>query len=435
MHFDHDVGIIGGGPAGSALAAYLAREGLDVVVFEATKFPRPHVGESLVPAANRVLRELGLLEAMEAAGFLRKYGAVWRAHGSRHVYDHDWQGVTADCAASIRFDERAQEGVHKPYTFHVDRGRFDQILLDNAEQLGATVHQEEKVTDIQLGEVPVLTTRKRSVKVRLVVDASGRATILGRKLKLRVRDPVFNQLAVHSWFKNFDRGTDRADHIWVHFLPEPDAWVWQIPITDELTSIGVVTQRRNLLSAPTAKSLFWEHMRKVPELHDRLKAARQTRPLRFEADYCYAMEQITGDRFMLLGDAARFVDPIFSSGVSIALSSARFAAPVIQDALAKDSFDASDLESYAEVMRRGTRTWHRFISVYYRLQVVFTWFLRHPEHRLDVLRLLQGDVYDEVDPPVLDAMEQLASAVESNPEHPLRGALGTLSSHAFAPKF
>jgi len=271
--------------------------------------------------------------------------------------------------------------------------------------------------------------------VRLVVDASGRATILGRKLKLRVRDPVFNQLAVHSWFKNFDRGTDRADHIWVHFLPEPDAWVWQIPITDELTSIGVVTQRRNLLSAPTAKSLFWEHMRKVPELHDRLKAARQTRPLRFEADYCYAMEQITGDRFMLLGDAARFVDPIFSSGVSIALSSARFAAPVIQDALAKDSFDASDLESYAEVMRRGTRTWHRFISVYYRLQVVFTWFLRHPEHRLDVLRLLQGDVYDEVDPPVLDAMEQLASAVESNPEHPLRGALGTLSSHAFAPKF
>ena len=147
------------------------------------------------------------------------------------------------------------------------------------------------------------------------------------------------------------------------------------------------------------------------------------------------MKQITGDRFLLLGDAARFVVPIFSSGVSIALSSARIAAPVIEAAMKKSAFNAGDLEPYAEVVRRGTRTWYRFISVYYRLQVVFTWFLRHPEHRLDVLRLLQGDVYDEVEPPVLDAMEALATAVESNPKHPLRGALGTLSSHAFAPRF
>jgi len=435
MSTDFDVGIIGGGPAGSALAAYLARSGLQVVIFESATFPRPHVGESLVPAANRVLGELGLLAAMEQAGFPRKYGAVWRAHGSRHLYDHDWQGVSADCEASIRFDERPQDGVERPYTFHVDRGRFDHILLDNAETQGATVYQGEKVTDVTLCDAPVLTTPKRSVKVRLVVDASGRTTLLGRKLKLRVRDPVFNQLAVHSWFQGFDRGTTRADHIWVHFLPAPDAWVWQIPITDDITSFGVVTQSRNLQSSPTAKTLFWEHVAKVPELHDRLQSARQVRPLRFEADYSYAMTQITGDRFMLLGDAARFVDPIFSSGVSIALSSARFAAPVIAGALDADSFDASDLEPYAEAMRRGTRTWHRFISVYYRLQVVFTWFLRHPEHRLDVLRLLQGDVYDEVDPPVLDAMEQLADAVESNPNHPLRGALGTLSSHTFAPRF
>ena len=137
---DADVGIIGGGPAGSALAAYLARAGVSVRLFEASQFPRPHVGESLVPAANRVLRELGLIEAMEAAGFPRKYGAVWRAHGSRHTYDHDWQGVSTDCDASLRFAERPWDGVERPYTFHVDRARFDHMLLKHAESLGAEVH-------------------------------------------------------------------------------------------------------------------------------------------------------------------------------------------------------------------------------------------------------------------------------------------------------
>lgn len=439
---DADVGIIGAGPAGSALAAYLARAGCSVRVFEGTQFPRPHVGESLVPAANRVLRELGLLQAMEAAGFPKKYGAVWRAHGSRHTYDHDWEGVSTDCDASLRFDERVQDGVYQPYTFHVDRARFDHLLLEHARSLGATVHMPAKVraVDLDADGAAELTVREPSGqtsthRVRLVVDASGRSTVLGRQLGLRVRDPVFDQLAVHTWFEGYDRGTDRDDHIWIHFLPEPNAWVWQIPITETTTSFGVVTQRRNLREAGDAEALFWNRIARCPTLHAGLRAARPVRPVRLEADYSYAMKQITGDRFLLVGDAARFVDPIFSSGVSVALNSARFAAPAIVAALAKPTFDAHDFADYARVLSTGTRTWHRFISVYYRLHVVFTWFIRHPKHRAEVLRLLQGDVYDDPDLPVLQAMEDLADAVEANPDHPLRGALGDLTSTAFAPRF
>jgi len=438
---DADVAVIGGGPAGGALAGYLAAAGRSVVVFEGTQFPRPHVGESLVPAANRVLGELGLLDQMEQEGFPRKYGAVWRAHGSRHTYDHDWQGVSTDCDASLRFAERAQEGVTRPFTYHVDRARFDHMVLERARTLGAQVHMPAKVRAVDLdadgaAELSVrhadgTTTTHRT---RLVVDASGRATVLGRQLGLRVKDPVFNQLAAHTWFEDFDRGTDREDHIWIHFLPEPNAWVWQIPITDRITSFGVVTQKRNLAEAGSAEALFWGRIARCPELHSALRAARPVRPIRLEADYSYAMKRITGDRFLLVGDAARFVDPIFSSGVSVALNSARFASQAILAALERPRFDARDFDTYAQVLMRGTRTWHRFISVYYRLHVVFTWFIRHPEHRADVLRLLQGDVYDNENLPVLEAMEAMADAVESNPNHPLRGALGALTSHAFAPE-
>jgi FADH2 O2-dependent halogenase len=154
-----------------------------------------------------------------------------------------------------------------------------------------------------------------------------------------------------------------------------------------------------------------------------------------EGDYSYAMKQICGDRFVLLGDAGRFVDPIFSTGVSIALNSARFAQRDVLSALEKNDFSRESFSTFETTLRRGTKNWYDFISVYYRLNVLFTYFVNEPKYRLDVLKLLQGDVYDEAAPPVLAKMQKMVTEVEQNERHPWHKLLGDLTSNAFSPEF
>lgn len=443
MTTDFDVGIIGGGPAGAATAGYLAKAGVKCVVFERELFPRPHVGESLVPSTTRVFRELGFLEQMEIHKFPHKLGAVWTAASNGKIYDHDWEGLSADSEAGIRFEEREQEGVDMNYTYHVDRGLFDNLFLQHAHKLGAQVYEGIRVNDVHLGDKnnPAVIrfkmgAREIDTKVKMVVDCSGRNTFLGRKLGLRVSDPVFDQYALHTWFEGFDRGDDRPDYIWIHFLPVSNSWVWQIPITDTVTSIGVVTQRKNFTGTDEHRETFyWDCIKSRPELYEKLQKAEQMRPLTQEADYSYGMKQICGDRFALVGDAARFVDPIFSSGVSIALSGARFLAPELISALEKDDLSKASFSRFEKTMRNGTRNWYEFISVYYRLNALFTIFINDDRYRIDVLKLLQGDVYDEEEPEVLAKMRKIVSEVEQNERHPWHAALGTLTNKAFAPTY
>ncbi|MEX2015656.1 MAG: FAD-dependent oxidoreductase, partial [Candidatus Hydrogenedentales bacterium] len=262
--YDYDVGIIGGGPAGSATAAYLAMAGLKCVVMESEKFPRPHVGESLVPASTRVFRDLGFWETMEKSGFVKKYGAVWTAAEQKPAYDHDWEGLEPDCVADIRFEEREQEGVDRNYTFHVDRGKFDLLLLEHAEKKGATTWQECRVSNVDVSDTtaPRISYQRGDEKgeltVRAVVDASGRKTFLGRALKLRQVDEKFDQYASHTWFQDYDRSKldpqgGRDEYIFIHFLPVSNTWIWQIPITEDITSIGVVTQKRNFQKSKASR--------------------------------------------------------------------------------------------------------------------------------------------------------------------------------------
>jgi len=441
---DFDVGIIGGGPGGSSLGAYLAQAGLRCIIVEKEKFPRPHVGESLVPSSTRVFRDLNFLPTMEKYRFPHKYGAVWTSTRGSRAYEHDWEGINLD-EADIRFAERVQPGVPQSYTYHVDRGLFDKLLLEHAESLGATVRQGVEVTRVDFDERrPAMRLSDGSnVRVRMVADASGRHTLLAKQLTLKIMDKVFDQLAVHTWFEGynrlaaFSRKEDRyGDYIYVHFLPLTNSWVWQIPITEAITSIGVVTQKKNFVKALSElEGFFWQSVASRPELHDGLKQAKQLRPFKAEGDYSYAAKQIAGDRFVLIGDAGRFVDPIFSTGVSIALNSSRFASRDIIAACAADDFSKERFDTYESTIRRGTNNWYNFITVYYRLNLLFTKFINDPKYRLDVLKLLQGDVYDEKPPEVLDKMRAMVSEIESNPRHLLHGLLGDLTADAFKPQF
>jgi flavin-dependent dehydrogenase len=445
LDYDFDVGIIGGGPAGSSMASYLAQAGVKCVVFERELFPRYHVGESLVPSSTRVLSDLGLMDQMEKEKFPRKYGAAWTADEQAKLYDHDWEGVDPDCQAEVRFEEREQPGVNRNHTYHVDRGKFDLMLLQNAAKLGSAVYEGVRVRGVDFSpEHPAVKfamgRKEMSVNVRMVVDASGRQTLLGNQLKIKVKDDVFDQYAIHTWFAGYDRRIfakkpEHTDFIYIHFLPISNSWVWQIPITDEITSIGVVTQKKNFAgSKQDRENFFWDCLSSRPGLAEALRAAERVHAFREEGDYSYAMTQLCGDRFVLVGDAGRFVDPIFSTGVSIALNSSRFAHRDILSALERNDFSRASFSNFETTLKLGTKNWYDFISVYYRLNVLFTYFVSDPRYRLDVLKLLQGDVYDEAQPPVLEKMRKMVSDVERHPEHPWHHLLGSLTAHAFEPR-
>lgn len=440
---DYDVGIIGAGPAGSSMAAYLARAGVKCVVLEKEIFPRPHVGESLVPSSTRVFKELDFLAVMESSGFPRKYGAAWTAENSKRTYEHNWEGLEPECEVNIRFAERDQPGVDQPYTYHVDRGKFDNLLLHHAHEAGADVYQGVNVigADTSSGNPATIAYRMggrdHHLTAKVVVDASGRRTILGNQHKWRIKDPVFNQYAIHTWFEDYDRKgmaerEEQLDFIFIHFLPITNSWIWQIPISDRITSIGVVTQKKHFASKKDEREkFFWECAESRPKLAAALRAATRMRSWTDEGDYSYAMKQLTGDRLVLVGDAARFVDPIFSTGVSIALNSSRFAHRDILRALETGDYSRSAFQEYETTIRRGTRNWYNFISVYYRLNVLFTAFITDPRYRIDVLQLLQGDVYEEKEPPVLAEMRRIVSDVEQNPGHIWHDLLGDLTANVF----
>ena len=303
--------------------------------------------------------------------------------------------------------------MHQDYTYHVDRGKFDLLLLQHASEMGAKVFERIRIRDVNFEpEHPelVFTVGSREVRtqVRMVIDASGRSTFLGRKRKLKVPDPVFNQYAIHTWFEGLDRSAvsetkGQSNYIFIRFLPINDSWVWQIPITDTITSVGVVTQKERFRAAGVKRrEFFWDCIGTRPRLREALEHAERIRPFRQEGDYSYGMKEICGDKWVLIGDAARFVDPIFSSGVSVALNSARIACADIAEAAKADDFSKKMFSTYEKTLRRGVRNWYEFISIYYsiyyRLNILFTAFVQDPRYRLNVLKMLQGDVYEDSEP-------------------------------------
>lgn len=430
---DFDIGIIGGGPAGSTMASYLVEAGLKVAVFERDMFPRPHVGESLVPASNRVLQEIGVWDELAKAGFPRKTGAAWSASTGDTGLGGGEPDGKGRVLAFIPFEGDVA-------TFHVDRGRFDTILLRHAKDLGAEVFTGARVSQVDFAnpDRPVIRlaigNQDVAIKVRMVIDASGRQTLLGNQLKLKVTDPNFDQFAVHTWFEGYKRVTFSDDpvmngYIYIHFLPISHSWIWQIPISETVTSVGVVTRRSHFRGRQEEREdFFWECLGTFPELAQGLRRAERIRPFTVESDYSYSMNEVRGDGYLMVGDAARFVDPIFSSGVSVALNTARHASKAVIAAAAVGDFRRERFDGFEQVVRRGFKHWYEFISLYYRLNIFFATFLQDPRYREDVFQMIQGNVYDEDEKPVLQIMRRTVNEVENNPDHPWRKALARLSA-------
>jgi len=409
-----DIVIIGGGPAGSVLGSYLSKAGVSNIILEKAVFPRAHVGESLVSSTVRIFDEIDFIETMESEGFPRKYGAAW--HPTKG------QGEFA-----IRFAEFPQDGVNQDYTYHVERSRFDQLLLEHARNLGSEVRQNVAVRKVLFDDDGVANGVRVSVDgvisdipAKMVIDCSGRNTMLGSQLGLREKDPIFNQFAVHGWYEDVHRGDDpeTADFIHIYFLSVERGWAWQIPITDTITSVGVVAEREVFKqSRQRTEEYFDDLVATNPGLSKALASATRINDFKAEADYSYGMSEFVGDGWMLVGDSARFVDPIFSSGISIAAEAARAASETIIEALETEDWSRAALKPYEDRMKAGVAIWYEFILLYYKLMHLFTYFIDSKEHRLQILQLLQGEVYDRENAPVLDAMRDVIRKVEETPGH------------------
>jgi ABC-type nitrate/sulfonate/bicarbonate transport system ATPase subunit/flavin-dependent dehydrogenase len=406
--------IIGGGPAGSTLGAYLAKAGVKHMILDQAVHPRPHVGESLICSTTRIFQDIDFLPVMEQQRFIRKYGAVWTHWGDEQE-------------RIIRFREIPELGLTQDYTYHVDRSRFDQLMLRHAARLGSQVRENARVESVEFDAAGAATGvrfrengHEQSLRCRLVVDASGRSTVIGSQLRLKRPDALFNQFAVHNWFEGVNRGpADTADYIHIHILPLPRAWVWLIPINETVTSVGIVTTGSDFAKGnESVDQFFARHLASHPLLARRMAGARALHEFTREGNFSYVMDRVAGDGWLLVGDAARFVDPVFSSGVSVAMESARRAAGVIIRALEKNDVRAAAFDEYTRTLREGMEIWREFILRYYQLPPLFFDLIARQDTRGQLTRLLQGDVYDRSSVPILGEMRGTIQSVAADHQHP-----------------
>jgi geranylgeranyl reductase family protein len=380
----YDAIVIGGGPAGATLAARLGQAGRNVVVLEKERFPRFHIGESLLPCSMPLFEELGVMPALRRSGFLAKHAAEF---------------VTGDCSLVRRYPFADGIVPGPASAFEVDRASFDRVLLDNARERGAEVRQGVEVRDFELerGGVRVVARgengRDEHLDARVLVDASGQRSLLASRFGLREMDPELKNFAVFSHYDAAERGSGDCEGDITIVLVE-QGWWWVIPLAGDRTSVGLVAPRRVLGRSRPDQSYFEQLIASTPYLARRFARATRVEKVRTTSDYSYQSRRFSGDGWVLIGDAAAFIDPVFSTGVYLGMTAGFRAAEAIDAGLGRGRVPRRAFAGYERWMRRAVDVYKRFVKGFYTPG--FAEVLMHPSDRFQlrqaVTSLLAGYV-------------------------------------------
>jgi flavin-dependent dehydrogenase len=387
-----DVVVIGGGPAGATTSTLIAQRGYRVVLFERDQFPRFHIGESLIPETYWVLKRLNMLPKMQQSRFIKKYSVQFvNANGKLSAPFYFWDNKPHECSQ----------------TWQVVRSEFDKMMLDNAREHGVDVHEGVRVLDVLFdeGRAVGVTIKQpdgtsREIRAKVVVDASGQNGLIQNRLRLRVWDPLLNKGAIWTYWQGAYRDTGRDEGATIVIqTPSKNGWFWYIPLHDNIVSVGVVAPFDYLFKGrKDYGKTYVEELEACPAAKARVSNATQVTGYFATKDYSYRASQVAGDGWVLVGDAFGFLDPLYSSGVLLALRSGEQAADAICDGLEAGDTSAAQLGRWGATFNEGVDRMRRLVCEYYEGFSFGNFIRNYPDLRNTVTDLLIGDLFtDRVD--------------------------------------
>lgn len=406
----YDCVVIGSGPAGGTAACLIAEQGWSTLLLEREKLPRFHVGESLMPETWWVFERLGIVGDLKRVGFVRKNGV---------------QFVTADNRETRPFIFTEFDDRDCSVTWHIQRAEFDKLLFDAAYNRGATVADETRVLDIDLrNKSPHRLTirgadgKEQEISARVIVDASGQQALIANRLGIRDYYEDLRKSAIWSYFEGAARnGGSNPEVTCILHTRSKDAWFWYIPLSDGTVSVGVVGDNEFILKrGGSPEKTFQEEVRNCAGIQKRLAGSTQRGRYHVAKEFSYTTRQQAGDGWVLVGDAGGFIDPIYSSGVFLACTSAAWAADAVCEGLQRNDLSPRILGRWTSKYEAGVDKIRKLVRAFYTKPFSFGDFVaRFPHHRENLVNLLIGRVFEGNPEVIFEDMDPwIAALLEGN---------------------